>query len=130
MFAISSIPVAESRAVRPSILCADASPEILEICRTILTAGGYQVFTVSTGAAALEFLEKHPVNAVIIDDAMTDFSGVDLAREIRRSSRNVVVVMYSAELNAGEELPFVDSLLYKGRGPIALRELLGTLLQK
>ena len=35
----------------------------------MLKAGGYRVFTVSSGAAALEFLKLHPIAAAIVDDA-------------------------------------------------------------
>jgi CheY-like chemotaxis protein len=41
----------------PSILCVDDSEEMLLICRTVLEAAGYQVFTASGGGGALEFLQ-------------------------------------------------------------------------
>lgn len=128
--AISSIPGSRPGQFQSTILCADGSPEILEICRTILKASGYQVFTVSSGAAALDFLKLHSITAAIIDDTMSDMSGMDLAREIKRSAEDVIVVMYCGALSEEERFPFVDSCLSKGKGPVALRKLLGSLLQK
>ena len=128
--AISSISASRPEQVQATILCADGSPEILEICRTILKAGGYQVFTVSSGATALDFLKLHSITAAIIDDTMPDMSGMDLAREIKHSAEDVIVVMYCGTLREEERLPFVDSCLSKGKGPVALRKLLGSLLQK
>jgi len=115
---------------RKSILCVDTSPEMLEICKSILEADGYQVFTTRSGADALQLLSLHPVDVVVVDDTLPGMTGVALAEKIKLSTRNVLVVLYSAEWSPGADLPFVDSLLYKGRGPIALRTLLGSLLQQ
>jgi DNA-binding NtrC family response regulator len=124
---ISTPKLAQARA---RILCADDSEEILEICRIILEADGYQVFTAGSAAEALEFLKLHSVDAAVIDNIMPGMNGVDLAREIKSYAPGVLVVMYSGTLRADESLPFVDACLPKGQGPLALRELLGLLLQK
>jgi CheY-like chemotaxis protein len=115
---------------RPSILCVDDSQEILEICQTILEADGYQVFTSSSGAGALELLQLHSVDAAVIDNIMPGMSGIQLAREIKSNASDVLVVMYSGTLRGDESFPFVDACLPKGKGPLALRKLLGLLLQK
>jgi CheY-like chemotaxis protein len=124
------IPVDKLGQARPSILCVDDSPDILDICRTMLQADGYQVFTANSGPDALQFLKLHPVDAVVIDNIMPGMNGVDLAREIKRLAGNVLVVMYSSSLREDERFPFVDSCLSKGTGPIALRRLLDSLLRK
>ena len=130
MYAPSPIPASRPGQFQSTILCADGSPEILEICRTILKASGYQVFTVSSGADALDFLRLHAICAAVIDDTMPDMNGLDLAREIKRSAEDVIVVMYCGTIREEERFPFVDSCLSKGKGPVALRKLLGSLLQE
>lgn len=122
--------VVKPETARRSILCVDTSAEMLEICRSILEADGYRVFTTRSGAEALQLLRLHPVDAVVVDDSLPGMTAVALAEKIKLSTSNVLVVVYCAEWNKGEGLPFVDSLLYKGRGPIALRTLLATLLNK
>ena len=114
---------------RPSVLCVDDSEDILLICRTALESGGYQVFTAANGAEALQLLKKHPVDAAVIDNVMPGMSGTDLAREIKRAAANVPVIMFSSE-RPNETAEFVDSYLSKGQGPIALRKLVGVLLQR
>ena len=114
----------------PSILCVDDSDEMLLICRTVLEAAGYQVFTASGGGGALEFLQSHPVNAVVLDYVMPGMSGPELAIRIKRMSADVLVVMFSGSLRGDETFPFVDSCLPKGKGPLALRKLLGLLLHQ
>jgi CheY-like chemotaxis protein len=112
-----------------SILCVDDSEEILEICRTMLEAAGYQVFTARTGEGALQLLHAHAMDAAVIDCMMPGMRGPDLAREIKSAARNVLVVMFSGVLHGDETFPCVDAGLPKGNGPLALRKLLDSLLQ-
>jgi CheY-like chemotaxis protein len=121
--------VAKPDKARKSVLCVDNSSEMLEICRRVLEADGYQVFAARNGAEALELLRVHLVEAVVIDDMLPGIAAVALAEKIK-FLRNVLVVIYSSESKPGENLPFIDSLLYKGKGPIALRTLLTSLLEK
>lgn len=130
MCATLPIPADTLGQTRQRILCVDDSQEILEICRTILTAGGYQVFTATNGAEALEFLKLRSVEAVVIDNVMPGMSGIDLARQIKSSASDVLVLMYSSTLRGDESVPFVDACLPKGQGPLALRKLLALLLKK
>jgi len=123
-------PTAEAEEAQPSVLCADGSQEILEICQTILKADGYQVFTVSSGTEAMEFLQLHSVNAAVIADRMSDIDGIELAAKIKHFDKQVFVVMHCNTLSEFEKLPCVDSCISKGKGPIALRRLIASLLQK
>lgn len=115
---------------QPSVLCVDDSPEILEICQSILNAHGYQVFTASCGEEALELLQLRSVDVAVVDNVMPGMNGIDLARQIKGSASGVLVVMYSGILRGNESFPFVDACLYKGKGPLALRDLLTSLLKK
>lgn len=130
MCATSSTTISELGQARPSILCVDDSQEILEICRTILTAGGYRVFTASSGAEALELLQLHSMDAAVIDHMMPGMDGLELARQIKLYARDVLVILYSGTLRRDGSFPFVDACLPKGEGPVALRNLLGLLLRK
>ena len=106
----------------------DESSEILEICSTLFRAAGYQVNTFRSGSPAIEFLRLQTADAVIIDDTLSDMSGSDLARAIKKVSESTVVVMYSSRLRSEENIPCLDSYLSKGNGPLALRSLLDSLL--
>jgi two-component system, OmpR family, aerobic respiration control protein ArcA len=114
----------------PSILCVDDSQEILLICRTVLEADGYQVFTANNAASALELLAEHPMHAVVIDNVMPGMSGVVLAQEIKRVSSDVPVILFSSLERPDEIVPFIDSYLSKGQGPLALRKLIRVLLHR
>jgi CheY-like chemotaxis protein len=114
----------------PSVLCVDDSEEILLICRTILEAGGYQVFTASNGADALQLLRMHAMDAVIIDNVMPGMTGFELAQAIRHTGDTIRVIMFSSTGHPDESFPFIDSYVSKGQGPLALRKTLGNLLRK
>lgn len=111
-------------------MCVDDSQEILLICRTVLEADGYQVFTAVSAAAALELLSSHPIDAVVIDNVMPGTSGITLAKEIKRVSSEVPVILFSSLERPDEAVPFIDSYLSKGQGPLALRKLIRIVLQK
>ena len=114
----------------PSILCVDDSQEILLICRTVLEADGYQVFTANNAASALELLAEHPMHAVVIDNVMPGMSGVVLAQEIKRVSSETPIILFSSLERPDEAIPYIDSYLSKGQGPLALRKLVRVLLQR
>lgn len=121
--------VADLRQAKPTVLCVDDSVDILLICRTVLESGGYQVLTAANGPEALQLLKKHSVDVAVIDSVMPGMSGADLAREIKRLAANIPVIMFSSS-DRSHEAGDVDSYLSKGQGPIALRKLVGVLLQR
>jgi len=128
--AIAPTTIPKPGQIRRSILCVDDSQEMLEICQSILNAAGYQVFTASCGEEALELLERRSVDCCVVDNAMPGMSGIDLARRIKSFAAGVLVVIYSGTLSGNESFPFVDACLYKGKGPLALRDLVASLLHK
>lgn len=113
-----------------SILCVDDSQEILLICRTVLEADGYQVFTAPSAEAALRLLQTHSVDAVVLDNVMPGMNGIALAQEIKRVSSGVPVILFSSLERPDEVVPCIDSYLSKGQGPLALRKLIRVLLHK
>jgi CheY-like chemotaxis protein len=122
--------MAQAGRPRLTVLCVDDSEDILLICRTVLEAAGYRVFTAASGREALALLQGNPVDAAIVDNVMPEMCGADLAREIKRLAANVQVIMFSSSERPEEIAPFIDSYLSKGQGPLALRELVGLLLQR
>src|SRR5260370_26160031 len=80
---------------KTSILCVDDSHKMLLICRTILEASGYQVFTASNGKAGLEMLEEHSIDAVVVDNSMPGMTGTELAPKIKQAYNNVPIFIFS-----------------------------------
>jgi CheY-like chemotaxis protein len=113
-------PVLEPR----TVLCVDDSPEMLEICQTMLEAGGYRVRTALNGLQALELLRRHKIDAAVVDARMPGMDGLTLAREIKTAFPGALLIMYSSSAREDEGSPFVDFVLSKGKGPLFLRNLL------
>ena len=130
MCAISPTSGTNVRPQHPSILCVDDSQEFLLICQTALEADGFQVLTAESGPAALDLLQTHPVDAIVIDNVMPGMSGLALAKEIKRNSPGVPVILFSSLEQPDEIVPFIDSYLSKGQGPLALRKLIRVLVHK
>ena len=130
MCATSPTSVIERQPGHPCILCVDDSQEILLICQTVLEADGYQVFTAGSAAAALELMQSHAFSAIVIDNVMPGMSGIALAQEIKRVSSDLPVVLFSSLERPEEIVPFIDSYLSKGQGPLALRKMIRVLLHK
>jgi two-component system NtrC family response regulator len=108
----------------------DDSEEIRLICQTVLEADGYQVITAGSGAAALKLLHTGNIDAVVIDNVMPGMSGIALAQEIKRVSSGLPVILFSSLERPDEIVPFIDSYLSKGQGPLALRKMIRVLLHK
>jgi CheY-like chemotaxis protein len=128
--AIAPTAVTKTGPGRPCILCVDDSEEIRLICQTVLEADGYQVITAGSGAAALKLLHTGNIDAVVIDNVMPGMSGIVLAQEIKRISPGLPVILFSSLERPDEIVPFIDSYLSKGQGPLALRKMIRVLLHK
>jgi CheY-like chemotaxis protein len=128
--AIAPTAVTKTGPGRPCILCVDDSEEIRLICQTVLEADGCQVITAESGAAALKLLRNGSIDGVVIDNVMPGMSGIVLAQEIKRISPGLPVILFSSLERPDEIVPFIDSYLSKGQGPLALRKMIRVLLHK
>ena len=75
------------------ILIVDDAAATLEVLQRYLTAAGYQVFTASSVAEALEILESRALELVITDLKMPKVSGLDLVRHVRENFKETEVMM-------------------------------------
>ncbi|KUK58322.1 MAG: Transcriptional regulatory protein [Synergistales bacterium 53_16] len=80
------------------VLVVDDDPTVVEIhCRFVMSIEGYTLAGSSTnGLDALRRIESTPVDLVILDIYMPELDGVETIHEIRRSERNVDVIVVSA----------------------------------
>ena len=69
-----------------------------------LKAHGYTVHHVTTVAAGRRLLGSGPFDVVILDLTLPDGSGLDLARELRRSGNQTPILMLTARNDPGERI--------------------------
>jgi len=65
------------------IYCVDDDPDILLLYHAILTEAGHDVIKISNGAKALETIEMRQPDLIILDEKMTDISGMEMCGLIR-----------------------------------------------
>ncbi|MFH1699688.1 MAG: sigma-54 dependent transcriptional regulator [Candidatus Zixiibacteriota bacterium] len=111
--------------IKESVLVVDDAPDTLEILQRNLSSRGYQVFTATNVAEALQFMGNQPIDLVITDLKMPKISGTDLVRHVRANLRDTEIMMitgYASVEGAVQALkdgaeeylakPFTDRELY------------------
>jgi CheY-like chemotaxis protein len=75
-----------------SILAVDDIPVTLNMLSSVLTRAGYKVTGVTSGAAALDFVEKFTPNLFILDIEMPKMNGFELAVKLRDAGQTAPIV--------------------------------------
>src|SRR5215470_9604035 len=85
------------------VLIVDDDPDIQRLVSYNLSQAGFQVTTASSGRTALETVEKHPPDLIILDIMMPDIDGMEVCRTLRQrdDSRRIPIIMLTAR---GEEI--------------------------
>ncbi len=82
--------------MKASILVVDDEPIERQTMTDILKLEGYNVASVASGEAAIEFLRLNTVDLVILDLRMHGMSGLETAKVIRRVSPDVELILLTA----------------------------------
>lgn len=82
---------------RPMIILIDDDQAWVQDVRLLLTEEGFQVEAASDGAEGLDLLDRCSPSLVILDVHLPKVSGFELLNELRRRSRDLPVLMVSAD---------------------------------
>jgi len=77
------------------IMVVDNEPDIVDLTRTVLELGGYNVVTAHSGEECLRLLEQEEVDLVLLDIMMPGMSGWDVFNRINKKSSNIKVAFLS-----------------------------------
>ena len=77
------------------IMVVDNEPDIVDLTRTVLEIGGYNVIPAYSGEECLRKLEKENVDLVLLDIMMPGMSGWDVFNRIKKRSSEVKVAFMS-----------------------------------
>lgn len=91
--------LAGSAKVGRRILVVDDEPQIRRIMRAVLVTKGYEVAEAESGENALKLVSSERYDLMLLDINMPGISGIEVCREVRRSSDIPIVIM-----SAGEEI--------------------------
>jgi CheY-like chemotaxis protein len=111
------------------ILCIDDEPKGLGIRQIVLQSQGYKVLTATSGREGLELFAANPVCAVVLDYAMPEMDGGQVAAELKRLKPEVKILLLSAYVDIPQEaLQWLDARVVKGTSATALLTTLRQLL--
>ncbi|MCM3041167.1 response regulator transcription factor [Paenibacillus motobuensis] len=81
---------------RGTILLVDDEKEIIKLMDIYLKNEGYNLLKASDGQEALDILERHPVDLIVLDVMMPRMDGIEACMKIREN-RNMPIIMLSAK---------------------------------
>ncbi|MBN1316536.1 MAG: response regulator [Anaerolineales bacterium] len=81
---------------RANILIVDDNPSLATTTALILNLKGYDVATASDGLEAIQKVETHPYDIILMDIKMPHLNGVEACQRILYLRPGVVVVMITA----------------------------------
>jgi len=111
------------------ILCIDDDVVGLSVRRRLLEHTGYRVLTAADGRTGLELFAAHPVDVVILDYAMPQMDGGQVALQMRQIKPEVPILMLSAYIDLpADVISLIDYRMTKGEGAVALFGKLDTLI--
>ena len=107
------------------VLVVDDEPIICELLAEALSAPNRSIETRENGQAALELLERNPVDLAFLDVNMPGMSGLELAKRIKEKSPNTHIIIctgyYAQDVCEKAEQLQVDRVFEK---PLNFGELL------
>ena len=90
----ADVPATDRRP--PRILVVDDERSMRELLAIVLRREGYEVLLAENGRAAIDLLEREPVDLLISDIKMPDLSGVDVLRAAKKIDQDILGIMITA----------------------------------
>lgn len=81
---------------KPQVLVVDDDEHIRELCQLYLENGGFQVLMAADGSSAVDFLEQHSVDCVVLDIMLPGIDGYAVLEAIRQRQAWLPVIMLTA----------------------------------
>ncbi len=119
-----------------NILVVDDSAAVQEMCRQVLSEGGYNVAVASNGVAALTYPDLDKIDMLIMDTHLRDVSGIDTTRQFKTDGElceKAVLLLIPEEKtrdNESIELMGANSWLAKPFDPATLLNKVNNILEE
>lgn len=112
-----------------TILCVDDYETSLGGWCLYLQSMGYSVITAQTAQEGLQLFAVSPVDLVLLDYALPDSNGYDVAATMKRIKPDVRILMFSGVAHVPENARLhVDAFLRKGESPAVVLDKIRELL--
>lgn len=114
----------------PTILCVDDYETSLGGWCLYLQSAGYSVITAQTAQEGLQLFAVSPVDLVLLDYALPDSNGYDVAATMKQIKPDVRILMFSGVPHVPENARMhVDAFLQKGQSPVVILDKIRELLK-
>ena len=93
-----------------NILGIDDNEDILKLLDTVLVSKGHNFTQASNGKDGVKLIEEQNFDAVLLDLAMPEFSGIDVIESLKKSNRikDQKIILFTASSATDKE---IDKLL-------------------
>lgn len=81
------------------ILIVDDEKDIIEFLSYNLTKDGYKVLKASSGMKALEIVDKHKPEIIVLDIMMPEMDGIETCRQIRELIKIIILILFLTARN-------------------------------
>ncbi|MDO8356579.1 MAG: response regulator [Nitrospirota bacterium] len=74
----------------------------------------YRIYTAETASAALKIIVECPIDLILMDVGLPDYSGIELLRRVRASGQEVKVIVMTggASIESAEEVLRLGAVAY------------------
>ena len=112
-----------------NILGIDDNEDILKLLDTVLTSKGHNFTQASNGKDGVKLIEEQNFDAILLDLAMPEFSGIDVIESLKKSNKlkDQKIIIFTASSATDKEI--TELLLNKGvssciRKPVDIKTLI------
>lgn len=90
-------------AIRPTVLLVDDNHDLLGFLEQALAQDGYRLLTAESARAARRLIEQEPPTAALLDYALPDGNGLELALLLRRQNPQMDIILMTGGAMSVEE---------------------------
>ncbi len=88
------------------ILGIDDNEDILSLLKTVLASNGHDFVQASNGRDGVKLIEEQNFDAILLDLAMPEFSGIDVIESLKKNDRikNLKIILFTASSATNQEI--------------------------
>ncbi|OZB97682.1 response regulator transcription factor [Paenibacillus sp. XY044] len=117
-----------------NIMVVDDDKEIANLISIYLQNEGFHVICAYHGEEALELLNQHPVDLIVLDVMMPKLNGLEVCRQVRENESTIPILMLSAKTEDMDKIlglmTGADDYMIKPFNPLELTVRVKTLLRR
>ncbi len=86
--------------LKKKILLVDDEVDILKIIGLRINSWGYESLKAKNGKEAIKIVQEKKPDLVVLDFMLPDMDGITVIKELRRISKNIPIIMFTAYPNS------------------------------